>query len=43
MPLDNIIEIAYIIYYKSFSKDLKDTIKEILGTAYNSINRRERE
>ena len=43
VSLDNIIEIIYTIYYKLFSKDLKDTIKEILDTTYNSINRRERE
>ena len=31
--LDEIIEIARTMRYKSFSKDLKGTVKEILGTA----------
>lgn len=33
VPLDDIIEIARTMQYKSFSKDLAGTVKEILGTA----------
>lgn len=35
MPLDDIIEIARTMRFKSFSKDLKGTVKEILGTAFS--------
>jgi ribosomal protein L11 len=35
VPLDDIIEIARTMRYKSFSKDLKGTVKEMLGTAYS--------
>jgi large subunit ribosomal protein L12e len=33
--LDEIIEIARTMRYKSFSKELKGTVKEVLGTAYS--------
>jgi ribosomal protein L11 len=33
VSLDEIIEIARTMRYKSFSKDLAGTVKEILGTA----------
>lgn len=33
VSLDEIIEIARTMRYKSFSKDLKGTVKEVLGTA----------
>ncbi|KAL3290843.1 60s ribosomal protein l12 [Colletotrichum asianum] len=35
VALDEIIEIARTMRYKSFSKDLAGTVKEILGTAYS--------
>lgn len=35
VSLDEIIEIARTMRFKSFSKDLKGTVKEILGTAYS--------
>ncbi|KAK8035082.1 hypothetical protein PG993_010077 [Apiospora rasikravindrae] len=35
IPLDEIIEIARIMKYKSFSKTLEGNVKEILGTAYS--------
>ena len=35
VALDEIIEIARTMRYKSFSKDLKGTVKEVLGTAYS--------
>lgn len=35
VALDEIIEIARTMRYKSFAKDLKGTTKEILGTAYS--------
>jgi hypothetical protein len=35
VSLDEIIEIARTMRYKSFAKDLKGTVKEILGTAYS--------
>jgi large subunit ribosomal protein L12e len=35
VSLDEIIEIARTMRYKSFSKDLKGTVKEVLGTAYS--------
>lgn len=35
VALDEIIEIARTMRYKSFSKELKGTVKEILGTAYS--------
>jgi len=35
VSLDEIIEIARTMRYKSFSKELKGTVKEILGTAYS--------
>jgi large subunit ribosomal protein L12e len=35
VSLDEIIEIARTMRYKSFAKDLKGTTKEILGTAYS--------
>ena len=35
MALDEIIEIARTMRYKSFSKELKGTVKEILGTAFS--------
>src|ERR1700712_2523453 len=35
IPLDEIIEIARTMKFKSMAKDLKGTVKEILGTAYS--------
>lgn len=35
VPLDEIIEIARTMRHKSFAKDLKGTVKEILGTAFS--------
>jgi large subunit ribosomal protein L12e len=35
VALDEIIEIARTMRYKSFAKDLSGTVKEILGTAYS--------
>ncbi len=35
VPLDEIIEIARTMRFKSFSKELKGTVKEILGTAFS--------
>ncbi|KAI1420496.1 ribosomal protein L11 [Xylaria sp. FL1777] len=35
VPLEEIIEIARTMRFKSFSKDLAGTVKEILGTAYS--------
>ena len=35
MPLDEIIDIARTMRFKSFSKSLEGTVKEILGTAYS--------
>lgn len=35
IPLDEIIEIARIMRHKSMAKDLKGTVKEILGTAFS--------
>lgn len=35
IPLDEIIEIARTMRFKSLSKELKGTVKEILGTAYS--------
>ncbi|ORY71538.1 ribosomal protein L11 [Pseudomassariella vexata] len=35
IPLDEIIEIARTMRFKSFSKDLKGVVKEVLGTAYS--------
>jgi len=35
IPLDEIIEIARIMQFKSMSKDLKGVVKEILGTAFS--------
>jgi large subunit ribosomal protein L12e len=35
VPLDEIIEIARTMRYKSFSKTLEGTVKEILGTAFS--------
>ena len=35
VALEEIIEIARTIRYKSFSKELKGTVKEVLGTAYS--------
>ena len=35
VPLDDIIEIARTMRFKSFSKELKGTVKEILGTAFS--------
>lgn len=35
VSLDEIVEIARTMRYKSYSKDLKGTVKEILGTAYS--------
>lgn len=36
IPLDEIIEIARKMRFKSMSKDLKGTVKEILGTAFST-------
>lgn len=35
VALDEIIEIARTMRYKSFSQELKGTVKEILGTAFS--------
>ncbi|KAF3087118.1 60S ribosomal protein L12 [Orbilia oligospora] len=35
IPLDEIIEIARVMRHKSLSKELKGTVKEILGTAFS--------
>ncbi|KAI0865574.1 60S ribosomal protein L12 [Xylaria cubensis] len=35
VPLEDIIEIARTMRFKSFSKELAGTVKEILGTAYS--------
>ncbi|KAK5175553.1 60S ribosomal protein L12 [Saxophila tyrrhenica] len=35
IPLDEIIEIARTMRYKSMSRELKGTVKEILGTAFS--------
>jgi large subunit ribosomal protein L12e len=35
VSLDEIIDIARTMKYKSFSKDLKGCVKEILGTAFS--------
>lgn len=35
VPLDDIIEIARTMRFKSFSKELSGTVKEILGTAFS--------
>ena len=35
VSLDEIIDIARTMRYKSFAKDLKGTVKEILGTAFS--------
>ncbi|KAK7935076.1 hypothetical protein PG985_000571 [Apiospora marii] len=35
IPLDEIIEIARVMKFKSFSKTLEGNVKEILGTAYS--------
>jgi ribosomal protein L11 len=35
VSLDEIIEIARVMRFKSFSKDLKGTVKEVLGTAFS--------
>lgn len=35
VPLDEIIEIARTMRHKSFSQELKGTVKEILGTAFS--------
>lgn len=35
VPLDDIIEIARTMRFKSFSKELKGTVKEVLGTAFS--------
>lgn len=35
IPLNEIIEIARTMRFKSLSKELKGTVKEILGTAYS--------
>ena len=35
VPLDDIIEIARTMRFKSFSKSLQGTVKEILGTAFS--------
>jgi large subunit ribosomal protein L12e len=36
VPLDEIIEIARTMRFKSMAKDLKGTVKEILGTAFST-------
>jgi large subunit ribosomal protein L12e len=36
IPLDEIINIARTMRFKSMSKDLKGTVKEILGTAFST-------
>lgn len=35
IPLDEIIEIARIMRFKSMARELKGTVKEILGTAFS--------
>ena len=35
IPLDEIFEIARTMRYKSMAKDLKGTVKEVLGTAFS--------
>jgi large subunit ribosomal protein L12e len=35
VPLDEIIEIARTMRFKSFSKSLKGVVKEVLGTAFS--------
>ena len=35
VTLDEIVEIARTMRYKSFSKELKGTVKEVLGTAFS--------
>ncbi|KAG5930671.1 ribosomal 60S subunit protein L12A [Claviceps africana] len=35
VSLDEIVDIARTMRYKSFAKELKGTVKEILGTAYS--------
>ena len=35
IPLDDIIEIARTMRFKSLAKELKGTVKEMLGTAYS--------
>lgn len=35
IPLDEVIEIARTMRFKSLSKELKGTVKEILGTAFS--------
>lgn len=35
IPFDEIVEIARTMKFKSFSKDLKGCVKEILGTAFS--------
>lgn len=35
VSMDEIVEIARTMRYKSFSKDLKGVVKEILGTAFS--------
>lgn len=35
IPLDEIINIARTMRFKSLAKDLKGTVKEILGTAFS--------
>ena len=35
VSLDEIIDIARTMRYKSYAKELKGTVKEILGTAYS--------
>lgn len=35
VSLEEIVDIARTMRFKSFSKDLKGTVKEILGTAYS--------
>lgn len=35
IPLDEIISIARTMQFKSLSKDLAGTVKEVLGTAYS--------
>ncbi|KAL9115003.1 MAG: hypothetical protein Q9227_001247 [Pyrenula ochraceoflavens] len=35
IPLDEVIEIARTMRYKSLAKELKGTVKEVLGTAYS--------
>jgi ribosomal protein L11 len=35
VPFDEIIEIARTLRYKSYAKELKGTVKEVLGTAFS--------